>query len=104
MLFRSDASLNNYVNKEVILGIRPENIYDDPAYLANATTGIIDCTVEITELMGAEIYLYLTCEGNSLTARVAPTSTAKSQDSIQVALDPMKIHLFDKETDNTIIN
>ncbi|MGN0606449.1 MAG: ABC transporter ATP-binding protein [Oscillospiraceae bacterium] len=99
-----NSNLNNYVNKEVIMGIRPENISDTPEDLAAATTGIVDCTVEITELMGAEIYLYLNCEGNSLTARVDPSSTAKAMDSIQVCLDPMKIHLFDKETDKTIMN
>ncbi|HAS78711.1 MAG TPA: sugar ABC transporter ATP-binding protein [Ruminococcus sp.] len=99
-----NAELNNYVNKEVIMGIRPENISDHPEDLAAATTGIVECSVEITELMGAEIYLYLNCEGNSLTARVDPTSTAKSQDVIQVCIDPMKVHLFDKETDKTIMN
>ena len=96
--------MSNYINKEVIMGIRPENISDTPEDLSKATTGIVDCTVEITELMGAEIYLYLDCEGNSLTARVDPTSTAKSQDTIQVCLNPMKLHLFDKETDKTIMN
>ena len=73
-------------------------------YLSNATTGIIDCYVEITEMMGAETYLYLTCEGIPLTARVSPRSTAKPQDEIKVAIDPNKIHLFDKETERTIIN
>ena len=92
------------VTQEVILGIRPEAIHDDPMFLSNATTGVADCSVEITEMMGAETYLYLVCAGNSLTARVDPRSTARPQDQIKVALDPNKIHLFDKETEVTIIN
>ena len=96
--------LANYVGKEVTLGIRPESVHDEEVYLSNATTGIIDCYVEITEMMGAETYLYLTCEGIPLTARVSPRSTAKPQDEIKVAIDPNKIHLFDKETERTIIN
>lgn len=96
--------LANYVGKEVTLGIRPESVHDEEMYLSNATTGIIDCYVEITEMMGAETYLYLTCEGIPLTARVSPRSTAKPQDEIKVAIDPNKIHLFDKETERTIIN
>ena len=70
--------LDNYVGKEVTLGIRPESVHDEEMYLSNATTGVIDCDVDITEMMGAETYLYLTCEGTQLTARVSPRSTAVS--------------------------
>ncbi|MCM1131955.1 MAG: sn-glycerol-3-phosphate ABC transporter ATP-binding protein UgpC [Ruminococcus flavefaciens] len=96
--------LARYVNSEVILGIRPESIHDEEMYLSNATTGVIDANVELTEMMGAEVYLYLTCQGNSLTARVSPRSTARIGDQIKIAIDPNRIHLFDKETEKTIIN
>jgi multiple sugar transport system ATP-binding protein len=96
--------LKNYVGKEIVLGIRPENIHDEEMFLSNATTGIINCDVEITEMMGAETYLYLLCEGIPLTARVSPRSTAKPQDTIKVAIDPNRIHIFDKETEKTIVN
>ena len=96
--------LPNYVGKEIVLGIRPESIHDEEMYLSNATTGIINAYVEITEMMGAETYLYLTCEGNSLTARVSPRTTAKPGDDIQVAIDPNRIHIFDKETEKSIVN
>lgn len=99
-----NENLAHYVDKEVILGIRPENVHDEEMYLSNATTGVIKCTVEITELMGAETYLYLNCEGYPLTARVSPRSTARPQDVIDIAIDPNRIHLFDKETENTIMN
>ena len=65
---------------------------------------IIDATVDVTELMGAEIYLYVVVDGAPVTARVAPTSTAKPGDSIKIAFDVEKIHLFDKETELTITN
>ncbi len=96
--------LDKYLDKEVILGIRPESIHDEEMYLSNATTGVIKCDVDITEMMGAETYLYLTCEGAPLTARVSPRSTAKAGDQVQVAIDPNRIHLFDKDTEETIIN
>ncbi len=96
--------LPNYVGREITLGIRPESIHDEEMYLSNATTGVIDAYVEITEMMGAETYLYLTCEGNSLTARVSPRTTAKSGDDIRVAIDPNRIHIFDKETERAIVN
>ncbi|MBE6849945.1 MAG: sn-glycerol-3-phosphate ABC transporter ATP-binding protein UgpC [Ruminococcus sp.] len=96
--------LEKYVDREVTLGVRPESVHDEEMYLSNATTGIIDCTVEITEMMGAETFLYLECEGIPLTARVSPRTTAKPQEEIRVAIDPNKIHLFDKETERTIVN
>ncbi len=96
--------LARYVNREIILGVRPESIHDEEMYLSNATTGVIDAYVDLTEMMGAEIYLYLTCQGNNLTARVSPRSTAKIGDQIKVAIDPNRIHLFDKETEKTIVN
>ncbi|MCD7890955.1 MAG: sn-glycerol-3-phosphate ABC transporter ATP-binding protein UgpC, partial [Ruminococcus sp.] len=67
-----NKELENFVDKEVILGIRPESIHDEEMYLSNATTGVINAQVEITEMMGAETYLYLVCEGIPLTARVSP--------------------------------
>ncbi len=101
---KSTNELSHYVNKEIVLGIRPENIHDEEMYLSNATTGIIEADVELTEMMGAEIYLYLTCQGNNLTARVSNRSTARIGDRIKIAIDPNRIHLFDKETEKTIVN
>ena len=98
------AELSGYVGKEIILGIRPENISDDPADIATAATGVIQCDVEITEMMGSEIYLYLLCNDKSLTARVDPTSKAKSGDTVKVVINPNKIHIFDKDTEKTILN
>ena len=99
-----EEALSPLVDNEIILGVRPENIHDEEMFISSAKTGIIDCDVEITEMMGAETYLYITCEGIPLTARVDPRSTARPQDNIKVAIDPNKIHIFDKETEKTVIN
>ena len=104
------ASKNNkgclepFEDKEVIVGIRPEHIHDEDMYLSTMTDGIIKAKVEVTELMGAETYLYLNCEGNYFTARVDPSTLAKSGDEIEVTLDTTKLHIFDKETEKTITN
>ncbi|MDO5124818.1 MAG: sn-glycerol-3-phosphate ABC transporter ATP-binding protein UgpC [Ruminococcus sp.] len=102
---KADAEvLEPMVGKEVVLGIRPECIHDEEMFISSAKTGVIKTTVEVTEMMGAETYLYLTCEGIPLTARVSPRSTARPQDEIQVALDPNRIHIFDKATEKSLIN
>ncbi|MCD7726976.1 MAG: sn-glycerol-3-phosphate ABC transporter ATP-binding protein UgpC [Ruminococcus sp.] len=102
---KADAEvLEPMVDKEVVMGVRPECIHDEEMFLSTAKTGIIDTTVEVTEMMGAETYLYINCEGIPLTARVSPRSTARPQDKIKVAIDPNRIHLFDKETEKSLIN
>ena len=98
------ANLDSYVGKEVVCGIRPENVHDEPEFLERATDGIIEANVDVTELMGAEIYLYLSIAGIPITARVEPYSKAKPGDTIKVALDLSKIHIFDKETEQTVTN
>ena len=99
------AALKSYVGKEVVFGIRPEHVHDEPDFLEKAPAdSIITAGVDVTELMGAEIYLYLNINGAPVTARVEPTSTAKPGDTIKVAFDLNKIHVFDKETEKTITN
>jgi len=93
-----------YVDKEVIMGIRPEDVHNEEDLLAAHKDGIVVANVEVTELMGAETYLYMNCEGQSINARVAPTNTAKPGDQIEIAIEPGKVHLFDKDTELTICN
>ena len=99
-----DNCLDAYVGKEVIMGIRPEDVHNEEDLLATFKDGIVEADVEVTELMGAETYLYMNCEGQSINARVAPTNTARPGDKIQIAIEPNKIHLFDKDTELTITN
>ncbi len=98
------TDLNAYVGKEVVFGIRPEDVHDEPDIIEKWSNAKASAEVEVTELMGAETYLYLNCEGNALTARVDPTSKAKAGDSVAIAFKMNKMHLFDKETEVTILN
>ena len=95
------SQLASYVGREVVFGIRPENVYDDYESI-NKYANAMEAKVEVTELMGAEIYLYLTVGSASVTARVAPTSKAKPGDTIKIAFDLSKLHIFDKENEKNI--
>ena len=99
-----DNVFEQYVGKEVIMGIRPEDVHDEPRYLEALPECRVRAKVEVAELMGAEIFLYVNVEGSSLTARVEPTSTARPGDEIDMVLENARIHLFDKETEQTICN
>ena len=99
-----DNCLENYVGKEVIMGIRPENVHNEEDLIAIHKDGLVEADVEVTELMGAETYLYMNCEGQAINARVSPTNTARPGDKITIAFETAKIHLFDKDTELTICN
>ena len=100
----SKVDLSSYVGVQIKAGIRPEDLSDDAASLAKFSDSTITAELEVSELMGSEIYLYLDYKGNKMTARVAPTSKAKSGDEVKVSFDPHKIHLFDPESELTIMN
>ena len=99
-----DNCLEAYAGKEVIMGIRPEDIHDEPDLIETYADGKVTANIEVTELMGSETYLYMNSEDNAINARVSPTSKAKPGDTITIAMEPAKIHLFDKETEITICN
>ena len=90
--------------KEVVLGIRPEDMHDEEAFLNSSPESVVDAFVEVTEMMGAETFLYMLIGETRFTARVNPRTTAVPQANIKVALDLNKIHLFDKETETVILN
>lgn len=96
--------LSQYINKEVTLGIRPENVYYAPEPIDGFFDSGMDVSVEWTELMGAETYLYLNIGDYSITARVKPSFKVKPGDKIKIAFDMNKIHIFDKNTEKNIIN
>ncbi|HBT49857.1 MAG: ABC-type sugar/spermidine/putrescine/iron/thiamine transport system ATPase component [Caldanaerobacter subterraneus] len=94
----------SYIGKEIVLGIRPEDLHDEEVFLEAYPEAVVEAKVEVTELMGAETYLYLDVNGVSLTARVDPRTRAKSGDVIKIGFDVNKLHMFDKETEMTILN
>ncbi len=95
----------SYAEKEVILGIRPENINDAADAVQASPETSVEVDVDIVELMGSETYLYLTTSGRegSFIARVDPRSISRIGDKIKVAFDSRYFHFFDKETEESIL-
>ena len=111
--------LQEYIGKEVIGGVRPEGIVDTPMQIAALEGCSFDAYVDVTELMGSEILIYLIANKvevdenlaskknividksveQPLTARVSPRSKAQTGDTITVAIDTERMHIFDKETE-----
>ena len=100
------GKLDEYVEKEkpVIMGIRPEHVSDNDAFVAAHPEATVKAHVDVTEMMGAETYLYMTSEGSTINARVEPKTLTRGGDDISIAFQTEFIHLFDAETEKTITN
>ncbi len=106
---KADALVQGgYVGKDVIMGIRPEDIKDEEIFinegLKNNEGNVLDGKVRVYEMLGAEVFLYFEVESNDITVRVNPRTTARTGDTVKIALDTSKIHVFDKETEKVITN
>ena len=98
-----NASLESYIGKEILFGIRPEDIGSDRA-TNDANAPAITAKVEVREPMGAEIYLHLdTGVDAPCIARVEPHLDAKVGETISLKLAMIGAHVFDPATTNRII-
>ena len=80
-----------YNGRTVVLGIRPEDVHDSQAFISNSPDSVIESTIKVYELLGAEVYLYFDLEGTQMTARVNPRTTLRNGDHAVFALDMEKI-------------
>ena len=92
-----------YAGKTVTFGIRPEDV-DDSEMVVNTSKAVFESTINVYELLGAEVYLYFDLDKFPITARVDSRTTARPGDKVKFAFDVEKIHIFDKETEQTITN
>jgi multiple sugar transport system ATP-binding protein len=97
-----NKALSIYVGKKVIMGIRPEDIYDKVYYQGDGRGRTISTTVEVVETMGSEKYLYLTSRGTSLVVRVSADNQAHINQTIDVVFHMENAKFFDAETDAVI--
>ena len=94
---------NGLVGKDIVMGIRPEDLEDSEFVEESKDSNTLTATVEVTEPMGSEIYVYVDINGVLMTARVTPKSQLRSGDIAKLFMDIEMIHLFDKQTEKAYI-
>ena len=94
-----------YVGKEVIMGVRPEDFHGTETSIARWPEDVVTADVNVTELLGADMHLYLIIGDNeNIVATISARNQVKAGDRLKMAIDPAHIHVFDKETELTITN
>lgn len=92
-----------YIGKEVILGVRPEDIHEEPVFMEASPNTVFTGRVDVTENLGHEMLLYLSGAGNdTIIARVDGRSTTREGENVKLAIDMNKVHIFDKDTELNI--
>ncbi|MFC7394490.1 ABC transporter ATP-binding protein [Scopulibacillus cellulosilyticus] len=88
-----------YINKDVILGIRPEDIHDEPVFINASKESTFTAIIDVAELMGAETYLHSRINDEAFIARVDSRNDINSGQNLELAFDMNKVHFFDTETE-----
>jgi multiple sugar transport system ATP-binding protein len=89
----------DYDGKELVLGVRPEDIHDEPIFLDHSPDTKIRANIEVAELMGAEIMLYSSVDNQDFVARVDARFSVQAGETIDMAFDMNKVHFFDKDSE-----
>lgn len=98
---RADV-LRNYINKEIWLGIRPENIYDASASVEREESTAKEVTLDVVEPMGNEIFLYFQLDDIQFVARVPAREEPSAGSKKKLKFDRNKLHFFDMKTEKVI--
>ncbi|MDX2110942.1 MAG: ABC transporter ATP-binding protein [Verrucomicrobiota bacterium] len=93
---------NAHADKPVVLGIRPEDISDASLVSNPNPDHIITASVEVSEPMGAETYLYLDTGANSFIARVRSGDRYEIGNGMRLHFNLEKVHLFDSTTEKVL--
>ncbi len=114
-------NIDEYLNtgKQIVFGVRPEDFHDEAAYIAASRDTVINVKVDVVEKLGAETLLYCVFDKQEeenpdeikslvenvtqLVAKVDSRSTTDRDQKIEIAIDIMHTHMFDKETEFTIL-
>ena len=91
-----------YDDKDLVFGIRPEDIHSEEAFLETWPNQIVESTVVVSELLGSTIQLYQKVDGTEFVAIVNARDYHTPGDKVRMGFDVNKAHFFDKDTTNAI--
>ena len=90
------------VGKDVVMGVRPEDMYDTLYMPQRTLSAAIRCNVDVVEPLGSEIYVHLRAGQHVLTASMGPETKIEPAQEMNIVLDFRKVKFFDPETEKRI--
>jgi multiple sugar transport system ATP-binding protein len=98
----SKRALSGYVDKGLILGIRPEDIYDRLFSSEVAPENTARAFLEVVEAMGVETHLHLKTKRNQFISKIPSSQKPGPNQDMELVFDMSKAHFFDRDTEKTI--
>jgi multiple sugar transport system ATP-binding protein len=100
----ASEGLASRIGKPIIIGIRPEDVVDRAHANGMGSMEGLQTTVDVVEPLGSEILLYLDYGTETpMIVRAEPRSVFKPGDKVEVLFKPERIHVFDAETELTVL-
>ncbi len=93
-----------FLGRPLVFGVRPEDLADAETTGSTSVDQTICATVDVSEPMGSETYLYLSTGAHPFIARVRPTDRFLPKQRVQLTIDLEKAHLFDAETEAVLVD
>ena len=100
----ASRALSEYAGREIVLGIRPEDIYEPADRDKLSTIAPIKAHLDVVEPMGNEIFLYFDLGGRDLVARIDVRVPPKVNTDVELVADMESAHFFDKETGRSLLS
>ncbi len=94
--------LKDYSGKQLIVGIRPEDISLNPAMLKKYSHDTISIDSQVVELLGHDLVIYSDVDGQKIIVKTLADYDIKAHQDVKVAICMNKIHYFDPDTTNRI--
>lgn len=91
-----------YLGKEVIFGIRPEDTHDAEYAPPGIKQVLVEAKVDVTELLGHEVLVYMVTESTQFTGTFDPRTSARVGNTMQVAFNMDRMHIFDRQTEMAV--
>lgn len=96
--YKASEKLLSYIDKNVIMGLRPEDFSIENDKFNKDGSNTVNLPVTLAEMMGSEIFVYGNLNNNKIIAKVPSYFAVQSNETLTLAINTNKIHLFDKET------
>ena len=87
---------------ELTLGIRPEDVNAEPAFLETFPESVVKATISVSELLGSESHLYCQVGKDEFVAKVDARDYLQAGATVELGFDLNKAHFFDVETEKTV--
>jgi len=97
------SKVEKHVDKDIIFGIRSEDVYDKLFVSEAPPENVVTLTCEVVEPMGSEVFLHLSTGKSEIIAKVGGHDNPPINQDMGLVFDMSKVHFFDKDTELAIV-